>query len=40
MRKYTSATVVLGGSGFSVEPLAFYEYARPDYGIAGEGEGD
>ncbi|MFJ7769640.1 B12-binding domain-containing radical SAM protein [Streptomyces sp. NPDC097107] len=38
VRKYTSATVVLGGSGFSVEPLAFFEYAQPDYGIAGEGE--
>jgi radical SAM superfamily enzyme YgiQ (UPF0313 family) len=38
VRKYTSATVVLGGSGFSVEPLSFFEYAQPDYGIAGEGE--
>ncbi|MFD9686369.1 B12-binding domain-containing radical SAM protein [Kitasatospora sp. NPDC059146] len=38
VRKYTSAKVVLGGSGFSVEPLAFFEYAQPDYGIAGEGE--
>lgn len=38
VRKYTSAIVVLGGSGFSVEPLAFFEYAQPDFGIAGEGE--
>ncbi|MDN3252704.1 radical SAM protein [Streptomyces sp. MA25(2023)] len=38
VRKYTSAKVVLGGSGFSVEPLSFFEYAQPDYGIAGEGE--
>lgn len=38
VRKFSSATVVLGGSGFSVEPLAFFEYAQPDYGIAGEGE--
>ncbi|MFF2514938.1 B12-binding domain-containing radical SAM protein [Streptomyces sp. NPDC058086] len=38
VRKYTSATVVLGGSGFSVEPLSFFEFAQPDYGIAGEGE--
>ncbi|WNO72643.1 MULTISPECIES: B12-binding domain-containing radical SAM protein [unclassified Streptomyces] len=38
VRKYTKATVVLGGSGFSVEPLAFFEYAQPDFGIAGEGE--
>ncbi len=38
VRKYTSAKVVLGGSGFSVEPFEFFEYAQPDYGIAGEGE--
>ncbi|MFD3734122.1 B12-binding domain-containing radical SAM protein [Streptomyces sp. NPDC058632] len=38
VRKYTGAKVVLGGSGFSVEPLSFFEYAQPDYGIAGEGE--
>lgn len=38
VRKYTSAAVVLGGSGFSVEPLPFFEYAQPDFGIAGEGE--
>ncbi|WP_172381203.1 B12-binding domain-containing radical SAM protein [Streptomyces sp. MNP-20] len=38
VRKYTSAKVVLGGSGFSVEPLSFFEYAQPDFGIAGEGE--
>lgn len=38
VRKYSSATVVLGGSGFSVEPFDFFEYARPDFGIAGEGE--
>ncbi|MCE9669687.1 cobalamin-dependent protein [Myxococcus stipitatus] len=38
VRKYTSAKVVIGGSGFSVEPRSFFEYARPDYGIAGEGE--
>jgi radical SAM superfamily enzyme YgiQ (UPF0313 family) len=38
VRKYTTAKVVLGGSGFSVEPLSFFEYAQPDYGIAGEGE--
>lgn len=38
VRKYTSAKVVLGGSGFSVEPLSFFEFAQPDYGVAGEGE--
>lgn len=38
VRKYTSAYVVIGGSGFSVEPKSFFEYTRPDYGIAGEGE--
>lgn len=38
VRKYSSATVVLGGSGFSVEPFSFFEFAQPDFGIAGEGE--
>ncbi|NVD98795.1 B12-binding domain-containing radical SAM protein [Massilia sp. BJB1822] len=38
VRKYTSAYVVMGGSGFSVEPKSMYDYARPDFGIAGEGE--
>ena len=38
VRKYTSAHVVIGGSGFSVEPRSFFHYARPDYGITGEGE--
>lgn len=38
VRKYTRAHVVLGGSGFSVEPQSFFDYARPDFGIAGEGE--
>jgi radical SAM superfamily enzyme YgiQ (UPF0313 family) len=38
VRKFTSAKVVLGGSGFSVEPLSFFEFVQPDYGIAGEGE--
>ncbi|KUN04788.1 radical SAM protein [Streptomyces yokosukanensis] len=38
VRKFTSAKVVLGGSGFSVEPMSFFEYAQPDFGIAGEGE--
>jgi radical SAM superfamily enzyme YgiQ (UPF0313 family) len=39
VRKYTSAYVVIGGSGFSVEPRSFFDYTRPDFGIAGEGEG-
>lgn len=38
VRKFTTAKVVLGGSGFSVEPMSFFEYAQPDFGIAGEGE--
>ena len=38
VRKYTNAKVVIGGSGFSVEPKPFFEYAQPDFGIAGEGE--
>lgn len=38
VRKHSSAFVVLGGSGYSVEPKSMYQYARPDYGVAGEGE--
>ena len=38
VRKYSKATVVVGGTGFSVEPMAFFEYAQPDFGIAGAGE--
>ncbi|WP_064791576.1 B12-binding domain-containing radical SAM protein [Shewanella woodyi] len=38
VRKYTNAKVVIGGSGFSVEPKPFFEYAEPDFGVAGEGE--
>ncbi|MFG6447801.1 B12-binding domain-containing radical SAM protein [Roseateles sp. BYS180W] len=38
VRKHSSATVLLGGTGFSVEPQSMFDYARPDYGIAGEGE--
>jgi radical SAM superfamily enzyme YgiQ (UPF0313 family) len=38
VRKYTTAPVVLGGSGFTIMPGHFMEYLRADYGIAGEGE--
>jgi radical SAM superfamily enzyme YgiQ (UPF0313 family) len=38
VRKYTTAPVVLGGSGFTIMPGRFMEYLRADYGIAGEGE--
>ena len=34
----TSATLVLGGSGFSVFPREFLEVIDADFGIAGEGE--
>ncbi|EPH06174.1 hypothetical protein HMPREF1531_00823 [Propionibacterium sp. oral taxon 192 str. F0372] len=38
VKKYSSAKVVIGGTGFSVEPMAFFEYARPDFGVCGAGE--
>lgn len=38
IRKYSTAPVVLGGSGFQIMPEHFMEYLQADYGIAGEGE--
>lgn len=37
-RKYSSAPVVLGGSGFTLYPEALMQRSQADYGIAGEGE--
>jgi radical SAM superfamily enzyme YgiQ (UPF0313 family) len=38
VRAHGHATVVLGGSGFSVMPQDLMRRLRPDFGIAGEGE--
>ncbi len=37
-RKYSEAEIILGGSGFSVAAKEMMHYARPDFGIIGEGE--
>ena len=39
LRASTDAPIVVGGSGFSVLPEGLMGVLRPDYGIAGEGEG-
>jgi radical SAM superfamily enzyme YgiQ (UPF0313 family) len=38
VRDITAATVVLGGSGFSILPEAYMQVLDADYGIKGEGE--
>jgi radical SAM superfamily enzyme YgiQ (UPF0313 family) len=38
IREQTNATVVLGGSGFSILPEAYMQALGADYGIEGEGE--
>ena len=38
VRGASTATVVVGGSGFSIFPRAVMEYIKPDYGICSEGE--
>jgi radical SAM superfamily enzyme YgiQ (UPF0313 family) len=38
LRRITSAPIVLGGSGFSLMPVAILSHLRADYGIVGEGE--
>jgi radical SAM superfamily enzyme YgiQ (UPF0313 family) len=38
IREQTNATVVLGGSGFSILPRAYMQALGADYGIEGEGE--
>jgi radical SAM superfamily enzyme YgiQ (UPF0313 family) len=37
-RANSNATVVVGGSGFTVSPVAIFDYLEPDFGVAGEGE--
>jgi len=37
-RTNSSAIIVIGGPAFSVSPVAVFDYFRPDFGIAGEGE--
>lgn len=38
LRRHTAATIVLGGSGFSIFPEELLERSGADYGIQGEGE--
>jgi len=38
MRLHTNATIVLGGSGYSIFPEELLELSGADYGIQGEGE--
>jgi radical SAM superfamily enzyme YgiQ (UPF0313 family) len=37
-RKWSSAKVILGGSGFSIFPEQLFNELKPDFGIKGEGE--
>jgi len=37
-REASAATVVVGGTAFTVSPAAIFEYLEADFGIAGEGE--
>jgi radical SAM superfamily enzyme YgiQ (UPF0313 family) len=37
-REASAATVVVGGTAFTVSPVAVFEYLEADFGIAGEGE--
>jgi radical SAM superfamily enzyme YgiQ (UPF0313 family) len=38
IRAHGSATIILGGGGFSIFPQAFLQQVHADYGIVGEGE--
>ncbi|MBE0597889.1 MAG: radical SAM protein, partial [Desulfuromonadales bacterium] len=38
LRRHTPATLVCGGSGFTIMPAAFFAAVNCDYGIIGEGE--
>jgi len=38
IRETTAATIIIGGSGFSIYPVALFSLFAPDYGISGEGE--
>jgi radical SAM superfamily enzyme YgiQ (UPF0313 family) len=37
-RKYSGATIVLGGAGYSIFPQATLDFLKADFGIQGEGE--
>jgi hypothetical protein len=37
-RRYSTAKIILGGSGFSLFPEAFFERLKPDYGVIGNAE--
>jgi radical SAM superfamily enzyme YgiQ (UPF0313 family) len=37
-RSSSGAKIVIGGSAFSTAPEAVFDYLKPDFGIAGEGE--
>ncbi len=38
IRQHSRATLILGGSGYTIFPLEFFRALDADYGIAGEGE--
>jgi len=38
IRETSLATVIIGGSGFSIYPVELFSLLAPDYGISGEGE--
>ncbi len=37
-RENSGATIVVGGSAFSISPIAIFDYLAPDFGVVGEGE--
>ncbi|MBU1343940.1 MAG: radical SAM protein, partial [Proteobacteria bacterium] len=37
-RKETTAKIIIGGAGFTNYPREMFQYVKPDFGIAGEGE--
>jgi len=37
-RKYSNATIVLGGAGYSIFPQATLDFLKADIGVQGEGE--
>ncbi|MCB9558407.1 MAG: hypothetical protein H6707_19990 [Deltaproteobacteria bacterium] len=39
LREQTSAPIIIGGCGFTVDPLAFADFLGVDYGIVGEPDG-
>ena len=38
VREVTSASMIVGGPGFSIMPEAILDYIGADYGVVGEGE--